>query len=482
MTPSREATGTRMAEGPGDFAPERLPPAPEPAPLPPPIADPADLRRLPERSGWQELERWLAAFVRFHTEDLEGLRVALKDLADEPTGLHDEREWQHPGQWAEAMARHVVTPGERPGAPRPAEGRLPEASRVSAPHWLLLRRLAELHSAVRGGTPPPGLLATPTTGTGALDAAELVARIEAHERAGAEAMPADLQQALLRLPHEIAPEVAARAGRLTSAAGVTVAGWMSRRPRPRTRVGWSHGSRLYLDDREPGAPHEPSLIPGIRIEPTGLELVDRLLSDPRPSRWQGDGDDPGGWPAMMPHDREAVASHYLPHLLCRWHGSHVRIAHVEALSLADGPAGEGVALLVAHFLLHREWRPDDGVPLLLGLAARGDLPAAEVGRQLALLLRRTWFKPVTMRETLETAAVRGGHEHVWRILTGFLPVYLPGPGERAHTAHTQALAFACRIARWSGARGALPCVAEIAGRDGTSGFVREARRLHALLA
>ncbi|WP_283135726.1 hypothetical protein [Rhizohabitans arisaemae] len=63
-------------------------------------------------------------------------------------------------------------------------------------------------------------------------------------------------------------------------------------------------------------------------------------------------------------------------------------------------------------------------------------------------------------------------------MTGLLPVYLPGPGERPHSSHTQALTFAGDAARWAGAHGTLPVVAEIAARKGTSGFVRTARRLH----
>lgn len=457
------------------LAPLPLPPAPEARPPLSPISRVTALRSSAHWTTWQDLERWLEAFVRFHGEDLQGLREAMKEPAERRTPPYDKREWQYPAHWVDALADVVATPG-----PHPA-GRLPDLSRVSAPHWLLLRRLAELHAAVRAGTPPPYLLATPTTGTGGLGPAELVARIEGYERAGVEAMPADLQQALLRLPHRAPPEVAARAGRLTSPAGVTLAGWLTRRPRPRTRIGWRHGSGLYLDDREPAAPGDVSLIPGIRAEPTGLELVDHLLSDPRPSRWQADGDDPGGWSAMLPHDREAMAAHFLPHLLCREHGSHVELAHVQTLMATDGQPGEAIALLVAYFLLNRKGnRASCGVSPLLDLAAKGDLPAVEVGRQLALLLRRTWLKPVSLRESMELAAERGGH-HLWQVMTGLLPAYLPGPGERAHAAHTQALALAARIAARTGARGVLPCVAEIAGRASDSGLVREARRLHASL-
>ncbi|MEV4219383.1 hypothetical protein [Nonomuraea sp. NPDC049725] len=559
---SASGAGSELRQGDG-FVRRALPRVARAGALPAPVGAPGELTALPYRVGWQELERWLDGVVRLHAEDPEALRVVLKSLTGEPSRLYKEREWEHPGQWAEAIARRLVDPGaEPPPRPGPAllpaalgvlpvpggasaepapasdpasgptpgptpgpapgpgagpasgpasgpvlgaeqhgrrRGRLPDASRVTAPHWMLLRRLAEVHAAAGPGALPPYLLATPTTGAGGVGAAELVERVAGYERAGAEALDADLQQALLRLPRDIEPGVVARAARLRSGAGATVAAWMRDRPSISTGIDWIDGGVPYASDRAaPGAEaasgarkasggtgegREPSLVPRIRGEATGLELVDRLLSDPRASRWQADGDDPVDWPAVLPHDREVAALHLLPRLLCRTHGSHVRLAEVQAVASAGGPAGEAVALLVAYFLLHREWwRRDDGVRPLLELAARGELPAEETGRQLGLLLRRTWHQPAAMREALETAARRGAHAEVWRVLTGFLPVYLPGPGERAHSGHTQMLTFAVRAAGWARAGGELPCVARIAARKATSGFVREARRLHALLA
>ncbi|MDX3109181.1 hypothetical protein [Nonomuraea angiospora] len=59
-----------------------------------------------------------------------------------------------------------------------------------------------------------------------------------------------------------------------------------------------------------------------------------------------------------------------------------------------------------------------------------------------------------------------------------LPVFLPRPGERANAVHTRALEFAAEVAGWAGARGVIPEVAGIAARDGSSGLIRAARRLH----
>jgi hypothetical protein len=78
---------------------------------------------------------------------------------------------------------------------------------------------------------------------------------------------------------------------------------------------------------------------------------------------------------------------------------------------------------------------------------------------------------------LEDAARRGAHRQVWEIMRGLLPVFLPAPGERAHTGHTRALEFAVDAAHWAGARGTIPEVAAIAARKGSSGLIRAARRL-----
>ncbi|MBB5779263.1 hypothetical protein [Nonomuraea jabiensis] len=66
-------------------------------------------------------------------------------------------------------------------------------------------------------------------------------------------------------------------------------------------------------------------------------------------------------------------------------------------------------------------------------------------------------------------------------MTGLLPVYLPGPGERATTAHTRMVGLAADVAEWADARGELAAVAEPAGRPRDSELVRQARRLHTRL-
>ncbi|MFG1680015.1 DUF6493 family protein [Nonomuraea sp. NPDC049269] len=507
--------GEVAADEDDDFVPVPLPESPSLDAGFPLIEDIRELGVFPDREDWQGAERWLAAFVRFCADDRDLLRSVLARGTSWPTRLDVQPEWRYLDQWSEAMARQIVTPEIRFGpppslsssvpSPSPSSSRLPSLSsrlplpaRVSPQHLFLLRRWAEVHAALRAGTLPPYLLATPTSGTWHLDPGVLVDRLEGYERTGAKAMDTDLWQALLRLPRSIAPEVAARAGGLTSGAGGTAARWMSDRPSPVTAVGWTRDITPYAGDREPSGGEHPDLVPRIDLRhgESGLPLdlssggagpLRDLFSDPDRHRWDGHSVYMPWWPAVLPSDREVVALHCLPFLLYQWNALGVESGILRALVRADGVAGEGVALLLAYFLVERDSRlggtqPNAGVRALVGMAERGDLPAAEVGRQLALLLRRAWFKLGAVVESLESAARHGAHVEVWEVVAGFLAVYLPGPGESPRTAHTQALGFAVRVAAWAGARGELPCVAEIARRKGSSGFVREARRLHARLS
>ncbi|NRQ32152.1 hypothetical protein HII36_09935 [Nonomuraea sp. NN258] len=387
---------------------------------------------------------------------------------------------------AEHHADHTLTfvPYPAPEPERPPADRLPRRRSAAPPHLFLLRRWQEVYAGLKAGTLPPYLLAEPTSGTGHVDPGELVARLAGYERAGVEAMPADLQQALLRLPRTIPPEAAARAGTLTSAAGRALASWLNGgRPEPVTRVEWSDESHVYVHDQEPGVAESPRLTPHVSVEPTGLELIDALLSG-APAHRHDEHGPMGWWHAVLPSDREVVAQHYLPYLLHQWDHAGIHPSYGAALAPADGPTGEAYALMLAYFLAtRRSWEqpPGEAVRLLLDLAARGELPAEEVGRNLALLLRRTWFKLGPVLESLESAAEHGAHLEVWRIMCGLLAAYLPGPGERPIPGHTRALDFALRAARWAGAARPVPCVAEIAGRKASSNFVRAARRLHTSL-
>ncbi|MFC4006900.1 DUF6493 family protein [Nonomuraea purpurea] len=467
-------------------------------------------------------DRWLDGFVRY---------PQARKAPIHPTDLYAYREWHNLAHWTEALLREAADPGrepsvahheapagQRPGLlmrvreglteslaglgltltdaehgppregarlflthePSPQEGgpheRLPARSRVAPLHWLMLLRCAEIHAALKEGTLPAYLLATPTHISGHIDPAELVARIEGYERAGVRPLPADLAQALLRLPREVDSDVVARAARLASTceAGVALKGWLRRRPEPETHVEWPRA------DTPSGARAGRPVLwprPRVRLEPMGIPVLDTLMADLSRVDIRGFG---GYWPAwrlMLPSDREVVAMLFLAELFPGRNLGHLE-QYVAPLCHQDGPVGEGMALLLGMLASVRDWNEERCRELLLRAAATGCLPAGECGRQLGLCLRTVGITMSQVSSALEYCARRGAHREVWEIMSGLLPVFLPEPGERATSAHTRALEFAAEAARWAGARGTIPQVAGIAARKGSSGLIRAARRLH----
>lgn len=529
-----EETGSDARED-GGFVPVRLPEPVRVPDLPPHVMSAVDLDARPVVARWEPAEAWLAGVVRLHGQDRDGLVARLSEVphaAGPPPGP-----WTEVAQWAEEIARVIVhgssggVPAGKPGdGPAGAGGsergvrtggrewersRLPEIGEVAGPHLLLLRRLAEVYDGIVARTLPPYLLAEPTEGTGHVDAGRLVERVAGYERDGVEPMPADLAQALLRVPRSVAPDVVARAGRLTSAAGQALALRLhGEQPEGRAEITWvrllvegagsgavvgdgdDRGMRLpverpgsetavaYRDDHEPVQAGVHALVPRLHGEElTGVAMADELLTGVIARGRRGHGGCMHWWPYLMPSHREAVAALLVPYLLERWRPDRVEPRLAQALASAGGAPGEAVALVQAYFMADRSWSADprERARPVAEMAARGELDGEEVGRQLALLVRRAGLRPGPVFETLEGAAGLGAHREVWGIMTGFLSVYLPGPGERPHTRHTQALTFALRAARWAGARGAVGCVAEIARRRASNSFVREARRLHTYL-
>ncbi|MFI6292383.1 DUF6493 family protein [Nonomuraea sp. NPDC050790] len=431
-----------------------------PVPLPP-VEPPAD---EPD-----PFEAWLDGFVRAAgarrpaaAAARGGLGGTLRRLIRGRGRGDGERRWHAVESWVEALAGEAARPGESAGDE--LLGRLPQAHTLAAPHRMVLERCAEVLAALRVGTLPPYLLALPTTASGHVEPAELVARLEGYERAGAVALPADLQQALLRLPREVPAEVAERAGRLASEAGATLVRWLADRPEPRLRVLWRGGRPQGI----------------ARLEPTGLPLVDALLGHAPTARR---GQSMEHWHRVLPSDREALAMHLLPHVTPGWERPADFVEHVTRLFHLEGTAGDAVGALLATLLSERDWYlpPERAERLLLAAAATGGLPGERCGHQLGLALRAGVVSAADVRSSLESCARQGAHREVWEIMTGLLASYLPAADERGTTAHTRTLAFALDVARWSAARGAVPAVAELADRPRSSALVRAARTLDAHL-
>ncbi|MFI6920109.1 hypothetical protein ACIBIZ_09150 [Nonomuraea spiralis] len=362
---------------------------------------------------------------------------------------------------------------------------LPHPNRVSPPHDFLLHRYAELAEALRDGTLPPVLLATPTWMSGHLDPDVLADRLETCAAAGVEPLPADLAQALLRLPRGSHPAAADRAAKVESQAARSAARWLAGGGMADPECGhvWRHmvdASMVEFGDDEPEHFTQVRLQPVLRMTaPTGHRLIDEVLLR-QPFDWTVDEFDGtvGAWPAMLPSHREVVAVNFLP-LLPRGHwGTWVTPAQVAGLEIAQGPLGESTAAILAFLLADNA---PDVIPLVLSMAARGDLPAEAIGRQLALTLRRTWRETRAAVAALTALADAGGHHEVWRVLRALLPGMLPGEGRRVTVTHTELVAFAADVAGWTGARGELPVVGEFARSGRRTRFVHECKRLHAQL-
>ncbi|MEU8364772.1 hypothetical protein AB0C27_53050 [Nonomuraea sp. NPDC048882] len=362
---------------------------------------------------------------------------------------------------------------------------LPSPNQVPPPHDFLLHRYAELLAALRDGALQPVLLATPTWMSGHLDPDVLVDRLETCAAARVEPVPSDLAQALLRLPRGRHQTAADRAAKVDSEAARSAARWLAGDglADPECGLVWRHmvgATMVEFGDTEPDHFTEVRLRPVLRVTaPTGHRLIDEVLLR-EPSEWLFDqyNSTIGVWPAMVPSHREIVAVNLLPYLLRGHWGTWAAPAEIADLELAQGPLGEATAVILAYLLVSGV---PDMIPLILRMAAKSELPAEAIGRQLALVLRRTWLQTRPAIAVLTELADAGGHHEVWRILRVLLPELLPREGQRASVTHTELVAFAADVAGWTGARGEIPAVAAFTGSRRTSRFAHECRRLHAQL-
>ncbi|MFI0373358.1 DUF6493 family protein [Actinomadura sp. 1N219] len=455
-----------------DQPPPRLPPPPpaDPLPaLPPPITTAAALAEAigDVHLGWAGMEGMMDGFVRLSHDGPDAVRAALTPVLRPNSfpGLESDAPWIRPRTWLVAAA-YLLTAA--PPVPPNWRGKLPSSRSVSAPHLLYLHRCAEIFAAVEKGSPPPLLLSAPTEPTGHVDPLALVERLELLQAAGADPGPADLQQALLRLPRDIAPEAVRRAAALASPAGRTVASWLAEGGLPVPEV-----SMRPLEHDRPEAV--------IRAPATGLPLVDAVFTGAPKYVYDEHGWYQRTWPRLLPSHPDVVASHVLPHLR---HGTYsfsygTSVGELVRLVPGDGPFAEAVGHFLARQLVLR--RHDEADRALLTMAARGDLPAAEFGRHLGRLARDGDVQLVRIVEALERAAEAGAYPQIWDVIAAALPVLCPEPGERPLHGLKRLIALGLRTARWSGARGGVPEVEELAARKGSSDLVREARALAAYL-
>ncbi|MCS0636695.1 DUF6493 family protein [Streptomyces sp. LP05-1] len=510
--------GADLSPTAGEPYEETLPPAPVPrrlCPAPETVAETVELvaalvrARRPDPAGFEVA---LDGLVRHAHRDRAALAEALEPVL--ATGWRWERD-EHgrvdPGRlgWLELVAAAVL----RRVRPADLTGDIAEGSRRDCPHEALERvlraRLYEVAHRVRTA-PPPFLLATPSWETGAIEPEELAGRLAAYHRLGLEPAPADFAQALLRVRRD--PAAASLAAAAGSPAGDRLARWLV--------APGDAADRLERRVEEP-APHRPGHLWGraragvrrvvvatrerllpLREFPPAFHTLGRAHTGLTERCWHWDSLD-GLRGAVLPEDRELQAAWALPGFTaCAVSGERGACAELPRLAELGGEAGPVLHLAVATGLGARH--PEDrlaAVDALLVLAARGELDAARVGRDLAELIGMGTVKPNRLADAARTAAATGACATTWAVLAPALPALLPveggagqggagqggagqggaGQGEKPGSVPSGAgelLAVAADCVERCGATGPVPAGLDAAaGRTGSSRFAAQARRL-----
>ncbi|MFI6901360.1 DUF6493 family protein [Nonomuraea sp. NPDC050394] len=339
------------------------------------------------------------------------------------------------------------------------------------PQILLRRRLEEVIALFERERSVPALLATPTEPTGHVAAATLVERMET--LGNGEPLPADFEQALLRLPRRTDPGLQARAEKLPTRAGRTLAAWLRAGGWPDPAVTWElheePAAHTWTRQLRPTI-KPPAGLPGWLAELWMLQPRHVYLSYPRDAMW---------WPTIMPSHREIVATALVRCMPLIPEANDVRTDALAALAHGEGPVGQATALAIAGGLGHRrDARRAAALDAARTLAARGQLPAGDLGWALAKLLRHQLVPLKQVTGSLGDLTETGAHAEVWHALAVALPPLLPGPGERPRAGLGDLLGVGVEAAALAGARAEITGLAEMAARKGSSLVLYEARRLH----
>ncbi|MFD3930878.1 DUF6493 family protein [Streptomyces sp. NPDC058614] len=449
-----------------------LPSVPEPRPVPGPIATAAEVAQevaaiVANDRDVVAFERALDGLVRHAHLDRTALADALKPVMRREPKSHVD--WvqsdlydvagavrgDEPRRRAVMMRRAVHVTGTGPSRTHSLAGSM------------LAARLTEAMDVIESGA-QPFLLALPTLATGAVDAAVLVERISALDELGVTPAPVDLAQALLRVTPTSDGQVLRAAGALGSDAGQRLARWL-REGGPAHQdsepKGWPHckppkpASQGWWTPARPGVVIDPPL-PPVAAALIGPYFGNRGLADPMAPFWV----------AQLPHHRDELMArdYFEPRMSERGWPRNLPFV-VES----GGPAGYSVHLALAFGLL---WQPesDSAVDAMLVLAARRQLDAGLLGRQLEALLNNGLPHADKAGGSLRAAAETGAYATVWSVLEAALPGLLGDTPVRG-TAALLALAVEC--ASRCAAKGEIAEVTALAGRSASSQTVKNARLL-----
>ncbi|MFF5232941.1 hypothetical protein [Dactylosporangium sp. NPDC000521] len=327
------------------------------------------------------------------------------------------------------------------------------------------RRSVEL-AARLAADPPPALLATPATLAGHVDPDRVLGLLRQAERDGWQPGPADLTQALLRLPRTVDATVAEAAARLSSPAGRRFADHIgTASAEPRTWVEEVPGQAYHSGRRI--AMLDAAGLPADVADPrTGAQRVAAVHHLPRLALW----------PMVTPSHREVAAAHIQPFLVTP-HGSP-GTTFLEGLAAADGPPGPAMSLVLAYLSgSSRQEMRLAAADALVTLAARPGWDSTAVGAEIAAL---SGDERIVLQRTVQplTEALKAGaHTAVWQAISAALPGLLTATARPGLADLLTLAADACP----AGGRLDLPELHALAARPGRSRLAESARRLAGLV-
>ncbi|MEU4332799.1 DUF7825 domain-containing protein [Nonomuraea dietziae] len=347
-----------------------------------------------------------------------------------------------------------------------------------APQRFVQRRFREVMSLFERGETIPVLLATPTSPTGHVEAATLLARMERLD--DTEPLESDFLQALLRLPRQIDPELVVRAEKLPSEAGRRLAACLRDGGLPDPVVTWE----LEAFDR-PATYHRSLQEAHARLAPpegVSGRLAELWTLTPK-TGYPAFSRNMVWWPPIMPSHREAAAAHVLECLPWAMDSTDGQVEVVAALAHNDGPVGIATASTIVIGMGHQHPAQRAlAADAIITLAAYGELPAADLGRAVGHMVRGGQVKLNRITGILDEVMETGAHAEVWTALAQAVPLLLPEPGEKARAGLGELLKVAARAAVRAGARGDIPGLGELAARKGSSLLIHEARRLSEVIS
>ncbi|MFE6868788.1 DUF6493 family protein [Kitasatospora sp. NPDC057692] len=420
-----------------------------------------------------EFEVVLAALVAEHHRDAAALADALAPLASAHAG--NPVSLVGIGTVGGTLGRllEALTGREHRSAALTAE-LLALRDSLRAPALIPPLRVLEAALGV-ADAPVPVLLATPTAADGTLDPAVLTERLAAHRAAGARPWPADLAQALLRVPPHGRP-----------AARAAAAGLGCDLP-PDIPPAAPRGFHVQAPDGSPGdVPRIAPLFPDPAVS-EGITGLLHALPDPTGADWfkpafRMSAGQLAQLPWTAPWHPEAVAAHGLPVLALQAADPGLRDPSSLLPRLAELPAEPGPVghLLLAYGLTAA--RPEHrtaALDALLALTARGRLRPEALGEWLAGLWRMSVVKPNRALPVLGDAARSGAGRAVFAVLTAMLTDLAPDPALRGLP---DALTLAADCAAAEGIRTPLPALDLLTAPTAPRRVRAEAARLAGILA